>query len=165
MTKCQGSCISYEWECLHFSSKLFFKTPPRLSVCWTWLLVCNSWLYCSQIRPTLPDLNVNMRRSPKSYLRPLLLPLNRPAPPRCPSSTLKTWTSMTFPARTKNLSPRWVEGFLISHERRGGMEEGTCSHSLPFISRFCLALRRLRKRMIPMVLLLSVGRQAVSTML
>lgn len=104
---------------VHVSSKLILKLPPNFEFVDHdfWCLIHD---YCSKIRPILSDLNVNMKRSPKSYLRLLLLLLNRPAPPRCRSSTLKTWTSMTSPAQMKSLSPRWVQGFSVNEMRNIG---------------------------------------------
>lgn len=114
---------------VHVSSKLILKLPPNFEFVDHdfWCLIHD---YCSKIRPILSYLNVNMKRSPKSYLRLLLLLLNRPAPPRCRSSTLKTWTSMTSPAQMKSLSPRWVQGFSVNEMRNIGRHTIWCTYLL-----------------------------------
>lgn len=87
VTKRKSVISSYDYECLHYSSKNFSKTACLLNI--VSCCLSNALLYCSKIKPILSDLNVNMKRSPKSYHHLLLLLLNRQVLLHCQSLMLK----------------------------------------------------------------------------
>lgn len=124
---------------------------------------------CDRLVSVLQQDKADLIRPKRKYeKKPKVLPSSaaapqQPSPAALPGFSAKDLNQYDFPSSDEEPLSQVNRGPALCTQKRN--VEPACLTSRCFISRFCLALQKLRKRMTLMALLLSVGKQAVSTML